>query len=508
MPRQDSSKKQAVVDIAKALRDVFKGYTRHARGDAWKKILEPDTKREIEKLVQDPYRPLNMFQRITFKEWIDQEEDFNPEDFFGKIQRYIFANMRVEQGRINFHFPTDYQSFIVQSISMQRPQDITQQKPQMALDAHTKHDGSMISEDEQVQKLLPYAGLGTSKWSGASKALKQVGAPDWKQSQWNAFERIIKSKVRKIARLMGFLFEIEIYLCLEHQHGVKNRDDEEMGQANNGTQIDENRDKFMTQIKENLGSEKQADQIFLMIQSHAKDIADRIFVRSKQLLKCTPDHMLFTGGEGDWSSTGGRQTPSDLVLMCSGAIDGEQGELGWNIKLTSEGRVVMADLQSAKAYKLLGGANVRKFTDELSAIMADSNDATAATDYRQAIIPMLAKVAEDKLTNNPRKFTEILSWLIAGKKGESHPVALAVRHYASSASGGADWSPSLRRDFNIRGLSISPKDEASVSVTSNSTYVKLTYKVSGGSSAGTSIIFEPKRDSVSVKVSNLTREKQ
>ena len=244
-----------------------------------------------------------------------------------------------------------------------------------------------------------------------------------------------------------------------------------------------------------------------MIQSHAKDMADKIFARSKQVLKCTPDHILFTGGEGDWGTTEGRQTPSDIVLMCSSAIDGK-GELGWNIKLTSEGRVVMAHLQSASAYKLLGGSNVRKFMDTLSAAMADSHAATAATDYRQAIIPMLAEIAETKLANNPRKFTEMLSWLIAGKRGEDHPVALAVRHYASSALGGADWSPSLRRDFNVRGLSLSPKEGASVSVTSNSTYVKLTYKAPGGSSAGTSIIFEPRMDDVLVKVSNLTREKQ
>ena len=502
MAKQESSKKQAVVDMAKALRDVFKGYTRHARGDAWKKLVAPEGKREMDKLVQDPFRPLNMFQKMTFKEWIDQEEEqFDPEDFFGKIERYIFTHMRAEQGRVNFHFP-NYQMLIVPSLLLKKPHEpVSQPTPQTTLAAHAQYTHPLISEEDT----LKYAGIGTSKWSGATKALRQVTDPGWQPAQWNAFEKIIKSKIRKIASLMGFLFEIEIYLYLEHQKHVKNRDDEELGQANNAMGIEENRDKYMSEIKSKLGSERQANQIYLMVMSHAKDLAEKIFSKTQKTLKCTPDQIVFTGGNvGDFKE---RKNPADITLLCSGIIDGTHS-LGWNIKLTSEGRINMAMLSPLRTYELLGGKNPRRFTSALEHGMSNASETSYYTDFRNTIIPLLSKTSEENIDGNPQKFVKILNWLIAGNHDIKNPVALAVRHYASSAMGGAEWSSSLKRDFNIQGLQLKPKEGAEVHVVSNSTYVKLTYKHPEGSSAGTSILFEPRSDKVIIKVSNLTREKQ
>lgn len=66
-----SNPRDAVVDMASSLAGVFKKYSRQTREKAWKHLSGPAGHLEIEKLLLDPKRPLNTFQKLTFKEWLN-----------------------------------------------------------------------------------------------------------------------------------------------------------------------------------------------------------------------------------------------------------------------------------------------------------------------------------------------------------------------------------------------------------------------------------------------------
>lgn len=64
----------ATTDMASALKDVFKKYTRQTREKAWSKLTSQDGRREMDKLLQDPNRPLSQFRKLNFAEWLHNED--------------------------------------------------------------------------------------------------------------------------------------------------------------------------------------------------------------------------------------------------------------------------------------------------------------------------------------------------------------------------------------------------------------------------------------------------
>lgn len=75
----DTNTRNAIVDMAKALESVFKKYSRQTRTKAWKKLTSEVGLKEMDKLLQDPNRPVNNFQKLplreSFKEWIEENEE-------------------------------------------------------------------------------------------------------------------------------------------------------------------------------------------------------------------------------------------------------------------------------------------------------------------------------------------------------------------------------------------------------------------------------------------------
>ncbi len=65
--------KDAAVDMASALRDVFKGYTLSSRRRAWKAISSDRGKLLVNRLVLHPTVPLTSFRRLSFREWLEQQ---------------------------------------------------------------------------------------------------------------------------------------------------------------------------------------------------------------------------------------------------------------------------------------------------------------------------------------------------------------------------------------------------------------------------------------------------
>jgi len=87
MEKNSTNIKDAVVDIAKSLEGVFKKYTKNTREKAWKKITSKDGEKEIKKIIVDPNRTINTFQKLAtqkdesykFSNWIKLDQSGNKE---------------------------------------------------------------------------------------------------------------------------------------------------------------------------------------------------------------------------------------------------------------------------------------------------------------------------------------------------------------------------------------------------------------------------------------------
>ena len=60
--------KDAIVDLAKGLEAVFKRHSRQTRLKAWEKITGKEGEKEVRKILNDPERPINTFQKLASKE--------------------------------------------------------------------------------------------------------------------------------------------------------------------------------------------------------------------------------------------------------------------------------------------------------------------------------------------------------------------------------------------------------------------------------------------------------
>lgn len=83
MKKNDTNIKDAIVDIAKSLETVFRKYSKSTREKAWKKITSKDGEREVKKILVDPKRPVNTFQKLAtqknenykFSNWLNIREE-------------------------------------------------------------------------------------------------------------------------------------------------------------------------------------------------------------------------------------------------------------------------------------------------------------------------------------------------------------------------------------------------------------------------------------------------
>lgn len=71
--RQDANTMQAIVDMAHALSNSFKRYSINTRRKAWKSLSSSKGDKEVEKLIKNPNRPINTFQRLAFREWMESD---------------------------------------------------------------------------------------------------------------------------------------------------------------------------------------------------------------------------------------------------------------------------------------------------------------------------------------------------------------------------------------------------------------------------------------------------
>lgn len=87
--KQDTSIRNAVMDIAKSLRDVFKQHPVHTREMAWERISSKKGDEQVQKLIRNPNRQLNTFNNIAFKEWFESVDPRPREAFLRAISAAV-----------------------------------------------------------------------------------------------------------------------------------------------------------------------------------------------------------------------------------------------------------------------------------------------------------------------------------------------------------------------------------------------------------------------------------
>lgn len=411
---------------------------------------------------------------MDFRNWLQLEE------ILKAAKQHVLSTLRVEEGFVRFSFPANY----TQLVSRPVQQATAPQQQSMALAAGTIHSGEPVNEARE----------GGTKDVGAMKALQQVADPGWTGPQWKTFQNIVKKKTGDIGQAMGFLFEIEVLLYLMDKKGLFDKDED--ADVRSRALFGNRRRKYMSQIEQILFDKAESKQIIYMVQSHAADLAEQIYMQSKRVLRCEPDSLRFTGGESAFVAE--RVDPADIVLFC------KKSRLGWNIKFTSETKIHIMTATPQSAYRLLGGDDLEKFQADLNSAMQNATEYSYYTDLRLALIGAMEEVAKERFENNPVAFTDLLNRLISGKQ----KTIMAPRNWASPSMGGAQWSANIQKDFITRPTKLEARPDATVAVKSNNTYVKLTYKRPGGSHSGTSIFFEPRSERVIIKVNNLTSDRR
>lgn len=74
MENFDTNVRKCIVELTKALTVVFKKYSRHTRTKAWNKLTDSAGQKQMDKMLQDPSRPINTFQVLPFKEWVEKRK--------------------------------------------------------------------------------------------------------------------------------------------------------------------------------------------------------------------------------------------------------------------------------------------------------------------------------------------------------------------------------------------------------------------------------------------------
>jgi len=105
MNKSDTNIKNAIVDIAKSLETVFKKYSKNTREKAWDKIKSKDGEKEIKKILVDPSRPINTFQKLatqkneSFKNWLELKKQYFEDS--NEIKHYMFfSKLKVIKDRV------------------------------------------------------------------------------------------------------------------------------------------------------------------------------------------------------------------------------------------------------------------------------------------------------------------------------------------------------------------------------------------------------------------------
>lgn len=403
---------------------------------------------------------------MTFYEWFNS--DLTPfQIFLRQIGETVLKSVKPGSNFLSFRFPR-YEQF--SSILHSTPS--IGQEPSFIPVGSAK---SLIAAGVAPRPVLK-EGLEKEGGKGAiiyKTAVANKYLKPFKQSaDVDGFQKVLQKNLQGISREMGLLFEIEIFLNLVLQAKL-----EPVGDIDD-LEAKKIRRTRMQNIIEIVKDQTNGQRIIQMVQGHGVEVAQEMINYTKnnaQVMNACQgkvNQVEFNGGEE------GTGDISDIKIGCGAS------KVGFSIKFTSESKSRYRGLSPDKVYKLLGGKNVTGFNKKLS------NYITEFEKPRIFIIQQLYELAKDNIENNPQNFTDFLNLILT-----NHELNMPVVRNYMRATGGADWSPAIRRDFDVSSDTthpLIPLPNATVEVTANNTYVKLKYKVPNGSSSGTFITLEPR----------------
>lgn len=379
---------------------------------------------------------------MNFKEWVSSEENVLMQQVANLLRSWsaqVIATLNVEDGKVNIVFPK-----------------------------------IQLESEESDERLHRH-----DKGWQAYKGLKTITDPSvlgWSKSQEYRFKQNMTYAVAKISKVLGLLFEAEVFMYLTSKglHSVE----------------DENIEAFHQEQIKAIGSKlgQARDQIFQMVKLHAAHLGEQIIQKTQRLIGCA-DMIWFYGGFSNNVST--TKNPADIQIGCS-EYAGNNDRVGYSLKFGTETRFALADAGIKSTAEMLGA------TPKEIQVVVNS-------DYK--MLPRLLEAIAKRQFKSPQQFVKLLNRLLTG----GHFTFPAPRNYASSEVGGAEWSENYKKDFIVTdkpGAPLKARDNAVVTVTSVPTYMKMNYSVDGGSSVGTTLYFTPQgRGTITIKVTNLTSRK-
>jgi hypothetical protein len=385
---------------------------------------------------------------MEFKLWLEYKESYAETEidvFIKKIKNIVMSSMNIKENYASFSFPKNYEILIGSFPSKMR---------QPLLAAHTQYNGAVIKEGEREPK-----------GKGAYEAGVEQGliVPFDSPKDVDVFQKVITDNIRFVARDMGYLFEIDTFLYLL-QKNLKNI-------SSNTEDIKFKKEKYSKNIEGRIKNKIVYNKLIELISGHAEDLASQIYNRATSAEICNGkiDQVEFLGG-GSYGS-GANHDIADIKIGCG--LD----KMGFSVKFTSEAKVPYRHLSLMTTYKMLGGNDPDQFEFEVKKA------------GKEAEIVILQNLYDLVKNYNVEDFINLLNNILTSNS-YTFP---AVRNYFRGA-GGAQWSVGMQRDFNTSDTPKTPlsaKEGATINVIVNKTYVKLLYKLKGGSKNGTYITFHP-----------------
>lgn len=416
---------------------------------------------------------------VKFKEWLNNQNSFlqEIENILKSWKIQVLNTMQTENGRILLKFPKN-----IDYVSKSDSNTATVAEPQTiaagmtysgndlneAFDRSTRHDKGPAVLRSLNQIIDPTTGLG------------------WSKQQQNKLRDVINYNFGKIAQPMGYLFETEVFLHLKYSHKLKDMDDGEMG-------VEERKNDLISKIAPH--ARTSLNQLLQLVEVHAMDLGDQIVKRTKRILGCA-DMVWFSAKQVSSSSSSwtGRGNPADIIVGCSVAMGDDR--VGYSLKFGTETRISIASLSIPSAVHLLAGKTLPSQIKIINNIEQDKS-------WSARVAKIFHEMADGRFNGNPKNFVSLLNYLLSGKSF-TFP---AARNYASKELGGAEWSANFKKDFIVSDKPSNPlkaKPNADVTLDSNSTYLKMIYKVPDGTMYGTILFFIPRQGKIDVKINNLT----
>jgi len=101
------NRKDARMEIVSSLQRIFQKYNKNASKDAFKSLASAEGKREIEKLIANPRKSINLFRNMSFREWLEQRTlgrslpEANPDRYAPTSKATIYRAIEGVNGKFN-----------------------------------------------------------------------------------------------------------------------------------------------------------------------------------------------------------------------------------------------------------------------------------------------------------------------------------------------------------------------------------------------------------------------